>query len=165
MIYFRNTPIYDLNIKELNTRNVITSGSITVTEKRGDDIIQKTITATHCEPTPFIDGFNEICLLSNYLQPQFSFLSKARLEELKTNQRNNLISLEPNNNQQKTGLFGKLKQKISNKFNDITHKDEKYNGIKLENDNFNKEIHFKCQGSDTDVMQFFSIKVQEDFLK
>ena len=165
MIYFRNTPIYDLNIKELNTRNVITSGSITVTEKRGDDIIQKTITATHCEPTPFIDGFNEICLLSNYLQPQFSFLSKARLEELKTNQRNNLISLEPNNNQQKTGLFGKLKQKISNKFNDITHKDEKYNGIKLENDNFNKEIHFKYQGSDTDVMQFFSIKVQEDFLK
>ena len=55
-------------------------------------------------------------------------------------------------------------KKITNKFNQITHKDEKYNDIKLENDLFNKEIHFKYQGSEIDIAQFFGIKVQEDFV-
>ena len=161
IVYLNNTPIYDLNIKEVNMRNVITTGSIDVKEKKGDKMVERTITATHSEPTPYIDTFNQICLMSNYLQPQFSLISQARIQELQNHERNNLN----NANVQKQGMFGKLKQKVNNKIDQLAHKDENFNGIKLENDLFNKEIHFKYEGSEIEIAQFFGLKVQEDFVR
>ncbi|MBQ3621443.1 hypothetical protein II941_01305 [bacterium] len=100
VVYLRNTPIYDLSLRELNIRNVVTYGQIEVSENSeggsligdlldgGDDsssneeTTTKILTASHTEPTPFIDSINEICLLSNYLQPEFSLISDGELNEI-----------------------------------------------------------------------------------
>ena len=104
VVYWRNSSIYDLNIKELNIRNVVTKNSITVSDWIGNEFLERTITATHTEPTPFVDSFNQICLISNYLQPQFSFISAQRVKEIKEHKRNGVIT-SLNNNHEKTGDF------------------------------------------------------------
>ncbi|MBO7085090.1 hypothetical protein J6W20_04215 [bacterium] len=97
-VYLRNTPIYDLGLRELNIRNVVTYGQLEVEETSGGSLIgdllggdddsseetttTRTLTASHTEPTPFIDPVNEICLLSNYLQPEFSLISSGELNEI-----------------------------------------------------------------------------------
>ena len=179
----RNTPIYDLGLRELNIRNVVTYGQIEVTEggdggsligdiiSGGDDdsgnteTTSRILTASHTEPTPFIDPVNEICLLSNYLQPEFSFISDGALQELeaKTKAIDEVAAQEEKEKQK--GLWNKIKNAAAKKVKDfIAAKKDKGNQLKLENDIFNKEIRYDYTGSQVDLTEFFNIKVQEDFV-
>lgn len=127
VVYLRNTPIYDLSLRELNIRNVVTYGQIEVSENseggsligdlldRGDDsssneeTTTKILTASHTEPTPFIDSINEICLLSNYLQPEFSLMSDGELNEIdqRTSTIDDIVQQEKQAKQK--GLWNKIK--------------------------------------------------------
>lgn len=183
VVYLRNTPIYDLSLRELNIRNVVTYGQIEVSENSeggsligdlldgGDDsssneeTTTKILTASHTEPTPFIDSINEICLLSNYLQPEFSLISDGELNEIdqRTSTIDDIVQQEKQAKQK--GLWNKIKNATAKKFKDlVTIKKDKGNEFKLENDIFNKEIRYEYHGSETDLTQFFNIKVQEDFV-
>ena len=190
-VYLRNTPIYDLGLRELNIRNVVTYANLDVKEEHtksggiisgilsamasSDDddssdeeeteTVEKTLTASHTEPTPFIDPVNEICLLSNYLQPEFSFISDGALQELeaKTKTIDEVAAQEAKEKQK--GLWNKIKNAATKKVKDfIAAKKDKGNQLKLENDIFNKEIRYDYTGSEVDLTQFFNIKVQEDFV-
>ena len=181
-VYLRNTPIYDLGLRELNIRNVVTYGQLEVEETSsggsligdllgGDDdsseetTTTRTLTASHTEPTPFIDPVNEICLLSNYLQPEFSLISSGELNEIeeRTKTIDDVAAQEAKEKQR--GLWNKIKNAASKKIKDfVATKKDKGNALKLENDIFNKEIRFDYQGTETDLTQFFNIKVQEDFV-
>lgn len=62
--------------------------------------------------------------------------------------------------------MNKIKNAASKKVKDfIATKKDKGNALKLENDIFNKEIRYDYQGTETDLTEFFNIKVQEDFVK
>lgn len=190
-IYLRNTPIYDLGIRELNIRNVVTYANLDVKEEHtksggiisgilsamasSDDddssdeeeteTVEKTLTASHTEPTPFIDPVNEICLLSNYLQPEFSLISSGALEEIenKTKTIDEIAAQEAKEKQR--GLWNKIKNAATKKVKDfIAAKKDKGNQLKLENDIFNKEIRYDYQGTEAELTEFFNIKVQEDFV-
>ena len=182
VIYLRNTPIYDLAIRELNIRNVVTYGQIEVREGSdggsligdilgGDDdsgdveTTSKILSASHTEPTPFIDPVNEICLLSNYLQPEFSLISDGELKQIEERTKTIDEWAEQEAKYKQRGLWNKIKNAASKKIKDyVAAKKDKGNTFKLENDVFNKEIRYDYHGSETDLTQFFNIKVQEDFV-
>ena len=184
-VYLRNTPIYDLSLRELNIRNVVTYATLDVKEEHtksaglidtllsSDDdtpedeteVVERTLSASHTEPTPFIDPVNEICLLSNYLQPEFSFISNGALQELEAKTKTiDEVAAQEEEEKQK-GLWNKIKNATTKKVKDyIAVKKDKGNQLKLENDIFNKEIRYDYTGSEVDLTEFFNIKVQEDFV-
>lgn len=165
LVFYKNTPIYDLKIRQITVKNVQTTGrimgEITVP---GGYTIPMLFTAHHDEPTPFIEPNNCICLFSNYLQPNFSFISSTLMNGL--NQRYT-ETINVNGNQT---MLSKIKDFAGDILN--SHKkshniniDNKSDNVQLENDQFNAKVHFNWRGEQSDLVQFFTIKVQEDFVK
>ncbi|WP_027124022.1 hypothetical protein [Mycoplasmoides pirum] len=77
----KNSPFYDLMLREHNIRNVATSNSMSFpyttieydSENRPHTVIRyETLTAIHNEPTPFLDETNLLIYKTNFL-PDFSF--------------------------------------------------------------------------------------------
>ena len=73
MIY-HNTPIYDVTFNYLKLTDVISTKTkvITIHDDKTNQDHDETLSATHHELTPSIVQENNLCLLTNYLQPAFS---------------------------------------------------------------------------------------------
>lgn len=141
LVFYKNTPIYDLKIRQITVKNVQTTGRMMSEIDVGNYSIPIVLTAHHNEPTPFIEPNNCICLLSNYLQPNFSFISSALMNGL--NQR---YSETINANGEQT-MLSKIKDFASNVLSShqkshSNNIDNKANNVQLENDEFNAKVHF-----------------------
>ena len=107
----------------------------------GGYTIPMLFTAHHNEPTPYIEPTNCICLLSNYLQPNFSFISSSLMNGL--NQR---YTETINVNGEQT-MMSKIKDfasgiLTSHQKSHNNNIDDKANNIQLENNEFNAKVHF-----------------------
>ena len=164
LVFYKNTPIYDLKIRQITVKNVQTTGHMMGEFNVGNYTIPIMLTAHHNEPTPFIEPNNCICLFSNYLQPNFSFISGALMRGL------NERYTETINTSGDQTMLSKIKDFASNilSSHQKSHNDnidDKANNVQLENDEFNAKVHFNWKGNQSDLVQFFTIKVQEDFVK
>ena len=165
LVFYKNTPIYDLKIRQITIKNVQTTGRMMgEISVPGGYTIPMLFTAHHNEPTPYIEPNNCICLLSNYLQPNFSFISSSLMNGL--NQR---YTETINVNGEQT-MMSKIKDfasgiLTSHQKSHNNNIDDKANNIQLENNEFNAKVHFNWRGEQNDLVQFFTIKVQEDFVK
>ena len=164
LVFYKNTPIYDLKLRQITVKNVQTTGRMMSEIDVGKYSIPIVLTAHHNEPTPFIEPSNCICLLSNYLQPNFSFISSSLMKGL--DQR----YTETINTSGEQTMLSKIKDFANNVLtsHQKSHNnniDDKANNVQLENDEFNSKVHFNWRGEQNDLVQFFTIKVQEDFVK
>ena len=71
---YHNTPIYDVTFNYLKLTDVISTKTkvITIHDDKTNQNHDETLSATHHELTPSIVQENNLCLLTNYLQPAFS---------------------------------------------------------------------------------------------
>lgn len=87
----RNSYIYDILYSYIYIKDIVTSGSATITISSGDKTYTQVITAYHTEPTPFLD--REICYLipTNYL-PSLNFIRMSHAiwsdKDIKKKQKN-----------------------------------------------------------------------------
>ena len=71
---YHNTPIYDVTFNYLKLTDVVSTKTKTVTihDNKTNQDHDETLSASHHELTPSIVQENNLCLLTNYLQPAFS---------------------------------------------------------------------------------------------
>lgn len=85
LLLYKNTPIYDLIVRELNWRVVTTSASrsFSYTEYDGQKYVTKSVhlTAYHYEDTPFIEKKYIIALLSNFLANKLILSSSTKNQQ------------------------------------------------------------------------------------
>ena len=163
LVYYKNTPIYDATFVEVNWHSVKTEGYYTyITTVNGITTTHRAY-KYHYEPTPFIESNNKILLFSNFLQPSFSIISKNQIDTLNANYEQ-LVDQKHYDS-----LMGNLVDFASNIIKSFTkNKNENEStgkSLPLENDDFNEKIHFKWNGTEKEYLEFFTIKVQEDFIK
>ena len=132
---YKNTPIYDIILRNQKWKKVITSGQRSVSYQVYDDSSKsyqtrwKVVVAYHNENTPYIEENNYLVTLSNYLKNDFSFASIDYSWYF-----NNYLS------------------------------NQKRKAISLENDDFNKKIKFLYLANEVNLRTFFDFKTQEDFV-
>ncbi|MEJ3571921.1 hypothetical protein [Ureaplasma urealyticum] len=71
-VKFKSTDTFLVYYKEFSIKDVITSGTIQISYRRGDEIISETLVAHHKEPTPFVDLRSNFIHKTNYA-PEFNF--------------------------------------------------------------------------------------------
>lgn len=82
LLLYKNTPIYDLVVRELNWKVVTTSASrsFSYTEYDGQKYVTKSVhlTAYHHEDTPFIEKKYIVALLTNFLENKLTLSSSLK---------------------------------------------------------------------------------------
>ena len=74
VVLYHNTPIYDVTFNYLKLNDVTSTKTkvVTIHDFKTNKDHDETLSATHHELTPSIVQEDNLCLLTNYLQPAFS---------------------------------------------------------------------------------------------
>lgn len=76
-VKFKSTDTFLVYYKEFSIKDVVTSGCIQISYRKGDQMVSETIVAHHKEPTPFVDLHSNFVHKTNY-SPNFNFSTYAQ---------------------------------------------------------------------------------------